>query len=209
MLRCCPFEPVGVVSRCVVVWLYQRNGTSICNSSGSHQHGCFICTQPNQQETHMRFDLFQTKTYLPVAVVVIIAFVSAVEQRTIDVISASMIVAIATGAPNLTIEVAEAKLTVDRNGKQTSKDCDALMQPWRRLLPPPPLPTSTMILGYHPMRHWIQVSQQMAQNPKPAHHHLPTQRCNAHRPPNPSSSASPRPFVRVLPVPAERRPAAL
>ena len=72
----------------------------------------------------MRFDLFQINMYLPVAVVVIIAFVSAVEQRGIDVISASMIVAITTCGPNLTIEVAKAKLTVDRNGKQTSKDCD-------------------------------------------------------------------------------------
>ena len=45
----------------IVVRLHQRNGTSICNSSGSHQH-CFICAQPNQQETHMRFDVFSRST---------------------------------------------------------------------------------------------------------------------------------------------------
>ena len=33
--------------------------------------------------------------------------------------------AITTGGPSLTIEVAEGKLTAaDRNGKQTSKNCD-------------------------------------------------------------------------------------
>lgn len=64
--------------------------------------------------------------YLPVAVAIIIALVSTVEQRGIDVISASMIVAITTCGPNLTIEVAKAKLTLDRNGKPqtSSKDCD-------------------------------------------------------------------------------------
>ena len=35
-----------------------------------------------------------------------------------------MITAITTGGPNLTSKVAEAKLTVDRNGKQASKDGD-------------------------------------------------------------------------------------
>ena len=62
--------------------------------------------------------------YLPVAVVITIALVGTVEQSIIAIIGASMIVAITTGGPNLTIEVAEAKLTVDRNRKQTSKDCD-------------------------------------------------------------------------------------
>lgn len=105
------------------VLLCQRNGTAICNSSGYH-HARFICMPPNQQETHMRIDIFHIKMYLPVAVVVIIALVSTVEQSIVAIISASMIVSITTGGPNLTIEVAEAELTVDRNGKQTSKDRD-------------------------------------------------------------------------------------
>ena len=71
----------------------------------------------------MRIDLFHIKWYLPVAFVFSIALVGALIESIFAAGSLSMRFAITTGGPNLTIEVAEGKLTC-RNGKQTSKNSD-------------------------------------------------------------------------------------
>ena len=53
-----------------------------------------------------------------------IAFFGAVQESFIAVVRSPTRFAITTGGPNLTIEVAEGKLTADSNGKQTSKNCE-------------------------------------------------------------------------------------